>query len=631
VQQFDRGFEVEIRGEDFSRNWSAAPQSNGIFNDGYFHVEEGGALKTFNIIENTDSSIVLKGKLGKRLSDFKRFLITLYDPNQVNLNFTSEGYKELKSKLKKDGISVDGSIVYKPIAVTIETNKTTEIEAGIRDTNKRFGGVSKTIEIAGETLFDFTGVSENLVRIYGYIEAEPSAAENTSAQKIPLSVGGPNLDVVIVPKDLQGKVLFLDVYTASPSENVRAVINRSDGTSETVQATKSITNKRHIIKIDQNVVSFINIQVLFDPERGSSLDIVGVLDDEVDVGISLQNDVITKTGFKALNFDELNDKFNFSGFEGLRFTDIDLSGETYKHRFASKSFLENFVNSAMVHTVSDNFWEGSTTPSLFTPAYKIDNTKIEENSWVKNGSENIINFIKYKNAGGIDLRLNQRFSFQNSFNRSFTTMKYVNRGNDLDNLVIMYRLNLNHLLDFLPETLVLPKEDFTTEEKTNYEEQFRNFASNNFFFVSPTGANIGIGSSDLLNGAGGGANVGNAVIYPIGYSAETGLPIRDIITSLQHTGEEIDTDIKVATKETSTKFILERSDKAGAIIGNIYFPEGTFTAASQSAVGLVSDDYMHPFIGHSEGCDTIFYGVGVNKLKKHHGYEFGIFLEYVEY
>jgi hypothetical protein len=448
------------------------------------------------------------------------------------------------------------------------------------------------------------------------------------------------MDVIIVPKNMKDKTLFLDVRTAFPSQNVRAIINQTNGDPITINAAESLSNKRFIVKINQSGISYNNIQIIADRASGGSLDPLGIISSGEDVGISLENDVITKTLYRAIDYSRVRDFFEFDDFDAIVFTSTESHNnqDTNRNRVAFKSFIDGFVDSAVVHTTSDHIWlsPSATTqpaaPNLIVPAYAKD-SKIKENYWKKIGSENLMNYINYVNTSGLDLRMNMKYYFQDRQSWFFTQMEYINRGIDINNLVMLYRIDLHHLLQFLPNSLILPEQDFSVEEKADYDERFRNYVSRNFFFTLPDGSQVGIASQDLIQGAGANINLGDSVVYPIGYegvSQNNLLPIGEIISKLEYNDENISDNIKVSNKNLGINFYLNKEDGSGRIEGALYFEGNQFTKPSMDAFQLTSSDYIHPFIGHSKAGDSILYGAGLKKLAKNRGFFVGMILRYVE-
>jgi len=638
-EEFDRPYDIILKDELFQESWGLKKLSDDIFAGGYFHYETGNLLKTAKIISNTSSTILLSGTIKSGIKNSERFLITLFNPDKISFDFTGN-YKEKTEVLQKLRISTDGSILYGPIKINLESNNQTEIIASVRDSFKKFGGISKKVTIGGESVFDFTGIVESNVRVFGYVMSE-NDSESLNPEKIPLAIGGENLDVIIVPKDLKDKIIYLDVRTALPSQNVRAIINKTDGTELEVNAEESITDKRFIVKINQNGISYHNIEIVADPAAGSSLDPLGILENDEDAGISLENDVITKTLYKAINYARSRDFIKLDNFDSINFTSTaEHNGKsTNKNRLAFKTFIDNFTGSAIVHTTSDHFWFTPTaasqpaSPTLFIPAYAKD-SNIKENYWKKSGSENILNYISYVNNSGIDMRFYLKYYFQEKHNWFFTEMDYVNRGVDINNLVMLYRIDLHHLLEFLPDSLLLPRDDFSTEEKANYDLNFRNYVSRNFFFSLPDGSQVGIGSQDLIQGAGANINVGDSVIYPIGYQGVPQselLPIGGVISKLQYNDENISNDIKVSNKNVGVQFFLNKEDGSGRIVGTLFFEGNLFLKEDMGSFQLTDNDFIRPFIGHSGAGDSLLYGAGLKKLTKNRGFYIGMILQYQDF
>lgn len=640
---FDRKISVDIRDSVFDEEWTVKEVSTDTFKGGYLNYEIGKAVSTSKILKNSNNWIVLRGEIGRRIRNAERYSLTLFDPNEIALDFLSPGYKSKRDILKKRAITTEGNILYQPIKITLTDGVSTEIESNVRDNRTRFSGISKLVQIANESVFDFTGVSENPVQVYGFIEVEKdeqgvydgSGNEETadpisadiSLGKIPLSVGGPNLDIINIPKSMKDKILVLDIRPSLPSDTVRAIVNKKDGTTETFEPVRVISDQRFIVKVNQQGLDFYNITIEFDQKSGTSTDSSGVADTGNEEGISIENEVLTKTGFKAIGFNSFQDVFNMDGFEAVSFTDKDdgNGNPSHKYKLAVKAFIDGFEDSALIHGTSDHFWTSGST--LFHPAFEIDNSKIERNEWIKSGSQVITKNLKYNNGGTVDFRLNLRHYFRNSQKKYFTRMTYVNRGNAITDLVMIHRLDLNHLVQFLPSTLLLPEEDFSPEEKTAYENDFRDFASANFTFTDAiTGRDVGIASEELLENTG--FVQGDSVVYSIGYNTSGELPISNVTGGL--TDSNLGIDIKVTNKEIGPTFKIPKTDGTGEIRGEIYYLGNRFLSSEQDDFQLINNDFMYPFLGHSGAGDSIMYGVGIQQLRENHGFEFGIMLEYVD-
>ncbi len=659
--KFDRSYPVNLKDIVGEEQWPLKTLEENIFSGGYFIYGSETSLSSLNILGNRKDMLFLKGyNVRKKLNNLIKFGLTLFNPDEIYLNFSRKPYKNIKNKLNKLKFSRNGSILYNPINVTISEGNPTEIMANLRDNRSKFSGVNQKITISGESLFEYTGIVENYAKISAYVMENGQDVENVYPNKIQLPLGGNNLNSISVPDNLKNNMLYLEVSTVFPAENVRAKINLIDGSFSEIPALISVSSQRFIINIDQSLFNYKNIEILFDPKSGSGLDILGILSNNNDVGgISLENEVITKTGYKAVSYNKNEDFYSLNGFEVLKFTN---KNNSYDNMLSFKNTNNNFKNNALVHTNFANFWTASfgtygslipstTESSLFLPPYKIQETldnsapHISENNWIKSGTKDIINYINFnKNSTpyNINHKYYEKYHFSKTSNYFYSKILYFNRGLEINNLVMIYKIDLHFLLDFLPDFLILPKEDFTTSQRAIYNENFRKYVSNNFFFLTPDGKEIGIASQDILNYAKTSASGETLtktqdIIYPINYNPPitNSLPIGDITKGLKDL--DLGIDIKVANnsfnesyKGIGVNFILKRANGVGGIQGTIYYDGDNFATNSFDDFKVNSDQMMHPFLGHSACGDSIYYGVGVKRLPINYGLGFGIILKYVD-
>lgn len=616
LQGFDRSYPV-LQLDGNIENEPLKIMSEDIFEGGNLIYPTDPVVSSAEIISNRAGHIIIKGRIKKRLDNIDFFAITIYDPNRISLDFTSGGYQSQFFQLKKRAISSDGNLLFHPIKVTLEEGKPTEILASIRDTSKKFGGFSRIVNIAGETVFDVTGVTESQVQIFAYADVEENPVlDDANPKKIPLSIGGKNLSKVIIPENLKDRQLLLQVKTAIPAENVRAIMDKKDGTEEEFPTIQTISNQEFIIKIEQEGRSYNNISIDFNPLFGSSLDVLGVVETDTEGGISLEDDVIDAVGFKADGYDETTDKFTFNGFESILFATSP--SELYKRRITMKySSSEAFNNNALMHSALNQLY-ASDSPSV-TPIPIPQ----EKSIWVKNGSENITNLIEYdSNAFGFNSKMfiKNKISFIERNNEIITRIDYIYRGEQpLYDVTIFHSVNLNFLLDFLPPSLKLPSNP--EDINPNYNEEFASVAQKRFFFKKiDTNQFIGFSSESNDQGLG--------VIYPV--EEEGGLLYENVENNLNAF------EVKQGESEKVKRdFFFEKSDRSGGIQGTLYSKETVFEKSvfRNDHLGEISGDpeeFPHPFLGYTNIGDTLVYGIGIPELPTNHGYSFGIKFKFLE-
>jgi len=197
----------------------------------YLVLRISGKVYSYEIVESTLKSIVLKGKVKSILERADYLGVFPYIPNEAWFQYVSAGYETKRKQITKKRILNNGDLVYETVNLPIISNRPTEIICNLKDTDKEFIGIRKKVRVRGESEFFYYGFNLNAVKVSVSVELDSTAAITTSTpNKYSVNIGGSRFDKYSIPERLSDRIIYFNVDAPGFADKVVLKLTKRDGT-----------------------------------------------------------------------------------------------------------------------------------------------------------------------------------------------------------------------------------------------------------------------------------------------------------------------------------------------------------------------------------------------------------------